>query len=483
MLNNGSEVKFAFIKRITPSYAAERYLWFDNDVKTHGNFVLNKTHSSDKNSAAPYQVDNEKNWTSISALLCLNDDDMDTLESEIEEGRRFPKMMAVNYRAVQNLVLSRISRVSKKHSVGKTSVGRWMEYMANEKGCTTLFNLHPDGGPILVSCFSPWQKKAEEWCIDSTHKMCFSFVDQASCYFYTNVVVNPVTRRGVPVCFFKTNKEVIPVLTQWLNWIKNNTNDSVKRFMIDCSATEIAGPPIPILRNTQAHPGREKQYAHSLGLDTDPAAIRQVFGSDANVLLCHWHVKLAWDDKLSTTVKVPNATDATKLLRGSMRGAMTEMMYSTAEGDFNNLWAFFVDTFNDQSAFITYFANQWTPKKHLWVKAHDTQKYAVSCHQAAPIRAECDASFHTNNFIKSYHHVLKGKYLGKSRNLRVDRLVYILATQLTSDYRWDTVKVTYGAAPATLRRHEEETKKMVDRMDPGAARCMVSNLDASTFDL
>jgi hypothetical protein len=86
-------------------------------------------------------------------------------------------------------------------------------------------------------------------------------------------VVNPVTRRGVPVCFFITSKEVVPVLAEWLNWVKNNTNNNVKRFMIDCSATEIA-------------------------------AIRQVFGSDANILLCHWHIKRAWDDKLRTTVSL-----------------------------------------------------------------------------------------------------------------------------------------------------------------------------------
>jgi hypothetical protein len=75
-------------------------------------------------------------------------------------------------------------------------------------------------------------------------------------------VVNPVTRRGVPVCFFIAGKEVVPVLTEWLNWVKNNTNNNVKRFMIDCNATEIA-------------------------------AIRQVFGSDGNILLCHWHIKRA----------------------------------------------------------------------------------------------------------------------------------------------------------------------------------------------
>jgi hypothetical protein len=52
-----------------------------------------------------------------------------------------------------------------------------------------------------------------------------------------------------------------------------------------------------------------------------------------------------------------------------MRGAMAEMMYSTAEEDFDNLWTSFIDTYNDQSVFLTYFTNQWIPKKHLWVKA------------------------------------------------------------------------------------------------------------------
>ncbi|KAI7871785.1 hypothetical protein BDF14DRAFT_1718437, partial [Spinellus fusiger] len=44
---------------------------------------------------------------------------------------------------------------------------------------------------------------ADEWCIDSTHKTCKLFTcSSADCYFFTIVVRNKTTNKGMPVCFF-----------------------------------------------------------------------------------------------------------------------------------------------------------------------------------------------------------------------------------------------------------------------------------------
>lgn len=113
---------------------------------------------------------------------------------------------------------------------------------------------------------------ATEWCIDSTHKTCKSLDGKNDAFLFTIVVTSPVTRKGVPVCFFITDAEKTPILSQWLFWVKQTVSAlSVKRIMIDCSATEIA-------------------------------AIREAFGDSVDILLCHWHIKRAWETHIKRDV-------------------------------------------------------------------------------------------------------------------------------------------------------------------------------------
>jgi hypothetical protein len=72
--------------------------------------------------------------------------------------QRYPKAMTVHYRAVQNIIQARISNASRKHPIDKESVRLWLDFLATDKGYTTLYDVPVDGGPLLVSWFSPWQK-------------------------------------------------------------------------------------------------------------------------------------------------------------------------------------------------------------------------------------------------------------------------------------------------------------------------------------
>ncbi|KAI8330332.1 hypothetical protein BC941DRAFT_440891 [Chlamydoabsidia padenii] len=85
---------------------------------------------------------------------------------------------------------------------------------------------------------------------------------------------------------------------------------------------------------------------------------------------------------------------------------LNEMMYSSPVSAFDAHWFQFNESFSQYDGFIRYFDKQWIPKAQLWVKVH-----------------RMDATFETNNFVESYHSKLKGKYLGKSRNLHVDRIL------------------------------------------------------------
>ncbi|KAI7846565.1 hypothetical protein BDC45DRAFT_404883, partial [Circinella umbellata] len=52
--------------------------------------------------------------------------------------------------------------------------------------------------------------------------------------------------------------------------------------------------------------------------------------------------------------------------------------------------------------------------------------------------------FNTNNLIESWHSHLKTVYLGRSRNHRVDRIIYILAEKVELDFRRDAYQIRHG---------------------------------------
>jgi hypothetical protein len=72
---------------------------------------------------------------------------------------------------------------------------------------------------------------------------------------------------------------------------------------------------------------------------------------------------------------------------------------------------------------------------------------------------------------------LKRDYLGKSRNLRIDRIVYILVTKMTPDYRWEAMRVFYGFARVTLKEHEIKKKDTADRINATEAETMITDGD------
>ncbi|KAI8889599.1 hypothetical protein K501DRAFT_315026 [Backusella circina FSU 941] len=180
--------------------------------------------------------------------------------------------------------------------------------------------------------------------------------------------------------------EIMPTIVQWLTWIKEKRHLNVKRIMVDCSATEIG-------------------------------AIKSVFGNQVNVLLCHWHIWRAWEKNMKKEVKVANATKETKIVHERIRSLLSRMMHAPSEEEFfvgYNCLKTFVEV--EYSSFLTYFDKQW-------------------------IMYLCqDASFHTNNLIESYHNQLKSFYLGRSRNVSVDRLVYVLSEIVTIDYRQESIQ-------------------------------------------
>lgn len=275
--------------------------------------------------------------------------------------------------------------------------------------------MKPFNGPFIVSWIADWQRKlledSEEWCVDSTHKTCKSFVDSGrDSYLFTIVIKNKVTMKGVPVCFCITDKEVTNILVEWFMWIKESCNLNVKRIMIDCSQTEIS-------------------------------AITQAF-PEVNISLCHWHLKRAWENNIKKEIKIDKATHETKRAQEQARLSLNNMMHAVDEESFYRQYNHFKRSFTEFPVFTAYFDKYWLEKSNTWSKAWRP-----------------DATFHTNNLIESYHNRLKTFYLGRSRNLRVDRLVYMLTEIVSLDYRQDALAVFLGIKTITLTANEKKKKR------------------------
>jgi hypothetical protein len=72
---------------------------------------------------------------------------------------KFPPSLLVQYHDVQNVILNRMNKLSRKHYTDKVSVKLWMQYLKKQKNYFTLYELHISSGPFLVSWMSPWQVK------------------------------------------------------------------------------------------------------------------------------------------------------------------------------------------------------------------------------------------------------------------------------------------------------------------------------------
>ncbi|OAD66941.1 hypothetical protein PHYBLDRAFT_151878 [Phycomyces blakesleeanus NRRL 1555(-)] len=102
-------------------------------------------------------------------------------------------------------------------------------------------------------------------------------------------------------------------------------------------------------------------------------ALKEVFGQSIQILLCHKHIKRAWEMHIKKDHK-----------QNAVRVALNLMMHAKIKEAFDQQYKKFVSKFAGYGKF--------------------------------------DARFYTNNLIESYQHILKAYYLGRSRNFQVDQL-------------------------------------------------------------
>lgn len=79
----------------------------------------------------------------------------------------------------------------------------------------------------------------------------------------------------------------------------------------------------------------------------------------------------------------------------------------------------------------------------------------------------------TNNYIESWHLLLKRDYLKLMRKQRVDVLVHILVDQVEPDLRREEAQVYLGFDAPRLQKQEKASKKLANAIERGELDSMI----------
>ena len=246
--------------------------------------------------------------------------------------------------------------------------------------------------------------------------------------FFIIVTRNDTINKGCPTTFMITNSETSQTVSKWPDWLKKEVGFTPRTIMIDCSPVEINAIPV-------------------------------VFQESVRIFLCHWHIKRAWDKKIKKTVKSSTSTTESKALGSEAHSDLNKLMHCEDQDGFEVLWTEFAVKWRDNKGCIEFYAymlSRWYAKKELWCKAWRSSW-----------------SFHTNNYVESWHNQLKSFYLGRSRCCRVDRVIYTLVDLVELDYRQEVLQVKFGFKSAWLSSHEKKRRKEANKIDFHVADTMI----------
>lgn len=184
--------------------------------------------------------------------------------------------------------------------------------------------------------------------MDATHKTCVDG-EKNDCFLYTLVVRSSATGKGAAVCWMITNSSTHHPVKMWLDWLRDDMEFTPGAIMIDNSDTEIK-------------------------------AIKASYGDDAKIFLCHWHILRAWRKNVVYKVR-PEAgnkanQDQVKEHRKVALDHMIAIMDARTVAEYNDslrkfkTWAWNNREKWDSGELVTYFEEEYIPKKKTWCRAY-----------------------------------------------------------------------------------------------------------------
>lgn len=81
--------------------------------------------------------------------------------------------------------------------------------------------------------------------------------------------------------------------------------------------------------------------------------------------------------------------------------------------------------------------------------------------------------------IESYHNQIKSFYLERTRNMRVDRVVYLLSQIVVTDYHQEHLRVFLGFQKPSLTDAEKKKLSLANAIDPTVALSMIETINGT----
>ena len=197
------------------------------------------------------------------------------------------------------------------------------------------------------------------------------------------MVINPDTMRGIPIGHYLAARSTASDLKEALNFFKGKVPDWTPRLVIvDKDLTEHNGI---------------SMFATQWGIQLI-------------IFLCYFHVKQAIDRWMKLSVNhVP------VLLRDTVQSSVAAMHFANTEAEFTTLKSEFLSWADvKHKGLAAYFRKEWFSVRFnkMWSRAFVTQIG--------------DYVTFVNNYIESWHKLLKSIALGNKHNRRLDHLLYVL---------------------------------------------------------
>lgn len=249
------------------------------------------------------------------------------------------------------------------------------------------------------------------YCLDATH----CITSRSDEILYTIVIRDDRLGRGFPCGYMITNEHSLGPIVQWLQFLKNKglIVDPLQ-FTIDCS-------------------------------DSETSAINNIFPG-CSIQYCLFHVSQAWNRQLALKVKSGGRPAENRLLRSEIMTHLKMILYEENMERFHARISEFVTKYEaGHPEFIDYFRSNWCTeaKYNLWSRAYHPLEFSHLL---------------TNNYIESWHNQLKSVFLRRSRNKRLDRLIFVLTNEVEYYYQeeFDRVEVNHG----TMTAAEKEKRRV-----------------------
>ncbi|EIM84178.1 uncharacterized protein STEHIDRAFT_112627 [Stereum hirsutum FP-91666 SS1] len=250
---------------------------------------------------------------------------------------------------------------------------------------------------------------------------------------------NKKTGKGIPAAFMVMPSEAQYAIYDWLSWLSSVCKFKCKTWMIDCS-------------------------------DTESAAISNTI-PDAKILACLWHVlgavaKQAKEKLSAGAGQSKAAIDANQKLCAKAMSDFKALVRCESEEYFDGAWEVFLEQWKDHPIWVKYVSSEWLPKTTQWSQAwcKDISRFNIN----------------TNNYIESWHLLLKLDYLRLMRKQRVDILIYILVDEVELDLRREEVQITLGFDASRLQKSEKAAHRLAYAIEIGELEAMIENCEDGT---